>query len=134
MKKKLTFSLVVVLILTMAFGTVGASAAVPEEPTSFWITVYHFIKGDEIDLTRAAPVNIYVIRDGVTTQIVNLQYRQRFDATLPTGVYEFKFMDANTGMELLSCGTYDFVKGDIVHLQAHEQGPSRTPDCYVKID
>jgi hypothetical protein len=134
MKKKITFSLIVVLILTMVFGTIGASAAVPDEPSTFWISAYHFIKGDEIDLTRAAPVNIQVIKDGVTTQIVNLQYRQRFEATLPTGVYEFKFMDANTGEELFSCGTYDFVKGDIVHMQAHEQGPSRTPNCYVKID
>jgi hypothetical protein len=134
MKKKLTFSLLIVLILTMVFGAVGASAAVPEEPSTFWISVYHFVKGDEIDLTRAAPARILIVKDGVTIGVASMQYMQRMDATLPVGSYKFIFNDAKTGAELFTCGPYDFEKGDIVHMQAHEQGPSRTPDCYVKID
>jgi hypothetical protein len=134
MKKKLTFSLIIVLVLTMVFGTMGASAAVPEEPATFWITVYHFVKGDEIDLTRGAPARVLIVKDGVTIGVESLQYMQRMEATLPVGSYEFIFNDANSGAELFSCGPYDFVKGDIVHMQAHEQGPGRVPACYVKID
>jgi hypothetical protein len=134
MKKKLTFSLIVVLILTMVFGTVGASAAVPEEPETFWISIYHFVKGDEIDLAREAPARVLTVRDGVTIGIASMQYMQRMEATLPVGSYEFIFNDANTGAELFSCGPYDFVKGDIVHMQAHEQGEGRVPACYVKVD
>lgn len=134
MKKKLTFSLIVVLILTLAFGTVGASAAVPEEPATFWITIYHFVKGDEIDLTREAPARVLIVKDGVTIGVASLQYMQRMEATLPVGSYEFIFNDANTGAKLFSCGPYDFESGDIVHMQAHEQGEGRVPACYYKVD
>ena len=134
MKRKLSFTLMIVLILTLIFGTVGASAAVPEEPGTFWISAYHFVKGDEVDLTREAPVTILVVKDGVTIGVAGLQYRQRMEATLPVGSYEFVFNNALTGDELFTCGPYDFESGDKVHLQAHEQGPGRVIDCYVKID
>jgi hypothetical protein len=134
MKKKLTFSLIFVLILTMIFGTIGASAAVPGEPDTFWISAYHFVKGDEIDLTREAPARVLIVKDGVTIAVASLQYMQRLEATLPVGSYDFVFNNALTGEEMFTCGPYDFEKGDIVHMQAHEQGPGRTPDCYVKID
>ena len=134
MKKKLTFSLFVVLILTLVFGTIGASAQVPGEPDTFWISAYHFVKGDEIDLTRDAPARVLVVKDGVTVGVASLEYMQRMEATLPVGSYEFVFNNALTGEEMFACGPYDFESGDIVHMQAHEQGPGRTPDCYVKID
>jgi hypothetical protein len=86
------------------------------------------------DLTRAAPARVLIVRDGVTSGIVSLQYMQRMDATLQVGSYKFIFNDANTGKELFSCGPYKFVKGDVVHMQAHEQGEGRVPACYVKID
>ena len=134
MKKKLTFSLFLVLILTMIFGATGVLAAVPEEPSTFWISAYHFVKGDEVDLTREAPANVQFVKDGVTIGVARLQYMQRMEATLPVGSYEFVFNNALTGEELFTCGPYDFESGDIVHMQAHEQGPGRVLDCYVKID
>jgi hypothetical protein len=98
------------------------------------ISAYHFVKGDEIDLTREAPARVLIVKDGVTIAVASLQYMQRLEATLPVGSYDFVFNNALTGEEMFTCGPYDFEKGDIVHMQAHEQGPGRTPDCYVKID
>jgi hypothetical protein len=137
MKTKLSISILVVMILVMVFGAVGASAAVPEDPSTFWITHYYFVKGDElnddISMSRDDPVTVHIVKDGVTIGLATLQYRTRMEATLPVGSYDFVFYD-QTGAELFSCGSYDFESGDIVHMQAHEQGPGRAPDCYVKID
>jgi hypothetical protein len=134
MKKKLTFSLIFVLIITMIFGATGALAAVPDEPDTFWLSAYHFVKGDEVDLTREAPARVLINQDGVTIGVATLQYMQRMEATLPAGSYEFVFNNALTGEKMFTCGPYDFESGDIVHMQAHEQGPGRVLDCYVKID
>ncbi len=137
MKTKLSISIIVALVLVMVFGAVGVSAAVPDDPSTFWISHYYFVKGDElvddISLARDAPVTIHIVKDGVVISLATLQYRQRMDATLPVGSYDFVFYD-QTGAELFSCGPYDFESGDIVHMQAHEQGPGRVADCYVKID
>ncbi len=137
MKTKLSISILIVMILVMVFGAVGASAAVPEEPSTFWISHYYFVKGDElnddISMARDAPVTLHFVKDGVVIGLTTLQYRTRIEATLPVGTYDFVYYDA-TGAELFSCEGYEFAGGDVVHMQAHEQGPSRAPDCYVKID
>jgi hypothetical protein len=137
MKTKLSISILVALVLAMVFGAVGVGAAVPNDPSTFWISYYYFVKGDELDddinLSRDAPVTIHIVKDGVTIEIASLQYRQRVEATLPGGSYEFMYYD-ETGQELFGCGPYDFANGDVVHMQAHEQGPGRVADCYVKID
>lgn len=129
MKNKISIAILAALILTMVFGAVGVFAA--EEPTTFFISVYHFVKGDEIDLTREAPVRISVVKDGQTIAFLFMQYRQRVQADLPGGSYEFIFNDAETGSTLFTCGPYEIENGDHVRVQAHEQGPSRVPDCYV---
>lgn len=137
MKTKLSISILVAMVFAMVFGAVGVSAAVPDEPSSFWISHYYFVKADELDdelsLSRDAPVTIHMVKDGVTIGIASLQYRQRIEATLPVGSYDFKYYD-QTGMEIFTCGPFDFESGDVVHMQAHEQGPGRVADCYVKID
>jgi hypothetical protein len=129
MKKRITIAILAAMILALVFGAVGAMAAA--EPTTFFLSVYHFVKGDEIDLTQDAPVVVHVVKDGVTIALVPMVYRQRVQADLPGGSYEFMFNDAETGSTLFTCGPYDFVNGDHVQIQAHEQGPGRTPDCYV---
>ena len=137
MKTKLSISILVALVLAMVFGAVGVGAAVPNDPSTFWISAYYFVKGDElnddINLSRDAPVTLHIVKDGVTIGLATLQYQTRIEATLPVGSYDFVFYD-ETGAELFSCGSYDFANGDIVHMQAHEQGPGRVADCYVKID
>ena len=129
MKVRVTPIILVTLILTLVFGTVSVFAA--EEPTTFFISIYHNIKGDEIDLTREAPVNVSVVKDGQTVAFVSMQYRQRVQANLPGGDYELIFNDAETGDVLFTCGPYEFVNGDDVRMQVHEQGPGRVPDCYT---
>jgi hypothetical protein len=137
MKTKLTISILVAMVFAMVFGAVAVSAAVPEEPTTFWLSHYYFVKGDElnddISLSRDAPVTVHFVKDGAWIGLASLQYRQRVEATLPAGSYEFIFND-QTGAEIFTCGPYEFDGGDIVHMQAHEQGPGREPDCYTKID
>lgn len=131
MKKRISIAVLAALVLALVFGAVGVMAAA--EPTTFFISVYHFVKGDEIDLAQDAPVMISVVKDGVTIALVPMQYRQRFQANLPGGSYSFIFKDADTGSTLFTCGPYDFANGDDVHLQAHEQGVGRTPKCYEHI-
>jgi hypothetical protein len=131
MKKRISIAILAAMILALVFGAVGVMAA--GEPTTFFLSVYHFVKGDEIDLTQEAPVIIHVVKDGVTIGLVPMQYRQRFETNLPGGSYEFLFKDAETGSTLFTCGPYDFENGDHVQVQAHEQGPGRTPDCYEHV-
>lgn len=137
MKTKLSISILVAMVFAMVFGAVGVSAAVPEEPSTFWLSHYYFVKADELDedisFSRDAPVTVHMVKDGVWIGLATLQYRQRVEATLPAGSYEFVYTDP-TGAEIFTCGPYDFEGGDIVHMQAHEQGPGREPDCYTKID
>lgn len=134
MKNKLTFSILAALVLALVFSSLGAQIVfAQEEPTTFFLSAYHFVKGDEIGLTREAPVNISIIKDGQTIGIVHLEYRQRVQAELPGGIYELKFNDAETGATLFSCGPYDIANGDHVRLQAHEQGAGRVPTCYVSV-
>jgi len=133
MKKRISIAVLAALILALVFGAVGAMAA--GEPSTFFISIYHFVKGDEItgedfDLAIEAPMVIHVVKDGVTTALVPIQYRQRFQASLPGGSYEFIFKDAETGATVFTCGPYDFANGDHVQMQAHEQGAGRTPKCY----
>jgi hypothetical protein len=131
MKTKMSIAILATLILTLVLGAVTVFAA--EEPTTFFISVYHFVKGDEIGLTREAPVMIAVVKDGVTITYLSMEYRQRVEADLPGGEYEFIFHDANTFDTLFTCGPYEIENGDHVRVQAHEQGPGRTPDCYVRV-
>lgn len=137
MKGKLTISILVAMVLALVFGAVGVTAATPADPSTFWISAYYFVKGDELDddinLSRDAPVTVFIVKDGVTIGVASMQYRQRMETNLPGGSYEFIFND-ETGTEIFNCGPYDFANGDIVHMQAHEQGPGRVADCYVKID
>lgn len=118
--------------LTAAFGAYNVQAAGHEEPTSFNISVKHYVKGDEIDLPREAAVNIQVIWNGQTLAFLPMEYGDRVDANLPGGVYEFVFLDQASGAELFDCGPYTITNGDDVRVQAHEQGPGRIPTCYVK--
>ena len=129
MKGKISIAILVALILTLLLGAMSVVAA--GETTTFFITVKHYVKGDEIDLTRAAPVNIAVVKDGLTIAYLRMEYTQRVEANLPGGTYEFIFNDAISGDTLFTCGPYDFENGDNIHMQAHEQGPGRIPDCYV---
>jgi hypothetical protein len=122
-----------VLILTLVFGTVSAFAADGvEEPTTFNISVKHYVKGDEIGLTREAPVLIQVNRNGQTWTYLHMSYGSRVDAVLPAGIYNFTFLDAETGDTLFKCGAYLIEGGDDVRIQAHEQGPGRIPTCYAR--
>jgi hypothetical protein len=129
MKTKISIAILATLILTLVMGAVTVFA---QEPTTFFISVYHFLKGDEIDLSREAPVMIAVVKDGLTIDYLRMEYRQRVEADLPGGEYEFIFHDADTFDTLFTCGPYEFENGDDVRMQAHEQGPGRIPDCYVK--
>jgi hypothetical protein len=129
MKTKLSIAILVTLLLTLVMGAVTVFA---QEPTTFFISVYHFLKGDEIDLSREAPVMIAVVKDGLTIDYWRMEYRQRVDADLPGGEYEFIIHDAETFDTLFTCGPYEFENGDDIRMQAHEQGPGRIPDCYVK--
>ena len=134
MKKRISIAILAAMILALVFGAVGVMAA--GEPTTFFLSVYHFVKGDEIagedfDLAIEAPMAISVVKDGGTIAIVPMQYRQRFQTNLPGGSYEFVFKDVETGSTVFTCGPYDFANGDHVQMQAHEQGSGRVPDCYV---
>lgn len=131
MKKRISIAILAALILALVFGAVGVMAAA--EPTTFFLSVYHFVKGDEIDLAQDAPVMIHVIKDGQTIALIPMRYRQRIEANLPGGSYEFLFNDLTTGKTLFTCGPYDFANGDHVQVQAHEQGPGRAPDCYEHV-
>lgn len=133
MKSKLILlALLATFALTAAFSTFDVQAAGHEEPTSFAISVKHYVKGDEIDLPREAAVNIQVIWNGQTLAYLPMEYGDRVDANLPGGVYEFVFLDQASGAKLFECGPYAIINGDDVRVQAHEQGPGRTPACYVK--
>jgi len=133
MKVRLTIPILITLILTLVFGVVSVLAAEEDgEPTTFFISAYHYVKGDEIGLTREAPVRISVIKDGQLIAFLSLKYRQRAEAFLPGGVYEFVFNDAETGATLFTCGPYQIDNGDHIRMQAHEQGPGRVPKCYVR--
>lgn len=129
MKTKMSIAILATLILTLVMGAVTVFA---QEPTTFFISVYHFLKGDEIDLSREAPVMIAVVKDGLTIDYLRMEYRQRVEADLPGGEYEFIFQDADTFDTLFTCGPYEFENGDDIRMQTHEQGPGRIPDCYVK--
>ena len=131
-KLKLT-GVIGVLILILVFGTVSALAADGvEEPTTFNISVKHYVKGDEIGLAREAPVVIQVNRNGQTWTYLHMSYGSRVDAVLPAGIYNFTFIDTETGDTLFKCGSYLIEGGDDIRLQAHEQGPGRIPACYAK--
>ncbi len=124
-------ALLLALVLPLAFGVGGAQAAEHEDPTTFDISVKHYVKGDEIGLNREAPVSIQVIKDGRTLAYLYMEYMDRVDATLPVGEYTFNFMDPESGAKLFSCGPVE-LSGDSVRVQAHEQGPGRVPTCYAK--
>lgn len=128
-RNSLTIALLLALVMALTLGTMGALAAGHEDP-NFNISVKHYVKGDEIGLTREAPVNIQVIRNGTTIAYLYMKYMDRVDATLPDGTYTFNFLDAETGDRLFSCGPYALE--DDVRVQAHEQGPGRIPTCYPK--
>lgn len=135
MKGKIfAFSMVTVFILSMVFATGGAFAqeSQPGEPATFNIQVTHQIKGDEIGLSREAPVIVRVEKDGQILTYFHMQRFQRIDATLPGGLYMFTFLDQATTDELFTCGPYLMLNGTNVRLQAHEKGPGRVPDCYGK--
>lgn len=130
MKARITTAVLATLVLTLVFSAISAFAA--EAPTTFFISALHNVKGDEIGLTREAPVRIAVVKDGLTIAYLPLQYRERVEANLPGGTYELLFNDAETGETLFSCGPYEIKNGDDVRLQAHEQGPGRVPNCFVR--
>jgi len=129
MKSKISIAILAALILTLLLGAMSVVAA--GEPTTFFITLKHYIKGDEIDLTRNAPLNISVIKDGVAIKFFRMEYMQRVDANLPEGKYDFVFYDAMSGDILFKCSHYKFENGDNIHMQIHEQGAGRLPKCYV---
>jgi hypothetical protein len=54
------FFILIVFILTKIIGPMGASAVVPAEPATFWISADHFVKGEAIDLAREAPAVFHV--------------------------------------------------------------------------
>jgi hypothetical protein len=127
--KLLVIALLLALVMALTLGTMGVFAAGHEDP-NFRISVKHYVKGDEIGLTREAPVYIQVIKDGTTIAYIYMEYMDRVEATLPDGEYTFNFLDAGTGDQLFSCGPYDLE--DNTNVQAHEQGPGRIPKCYPK--
>ena len=130
--KLILIAILAAFALTAAFGAYNVQAAGHEEPTTFSISAYHYVKGDEIGLTREAPVFVQVIKDGQTLAYLPMQYMQRMEAELPAGVYSFNFLDQGSFTNLFSCGPYMIEGGDDIRLQAHEQGAGRIPTCYVK--
>lgn len=128
-RKSLSVALLLALVMALTLSTIGVLAAEHEDP-NFKISVKHYVKGDEIGLTREAPVNIQVIRNGTTLAFLYMEYMDRVEATLPDGEYTFNFLDAGTGDQLFSCGPYDLE--DNTNVQAHEQGAGRVPKCYPK--
>lgn len=128
-RNSLSFALLLALDMALTLGTMGVFAAGHEDP-NFRISVKHYVKGDEIGLTREAPVNIQVVKDSTTIAYLYMEYMDRVDATLPDGKYTFNFLDAGTGDQLFSCGPYDLEEN--VNVQAHEQGAGRIPTCYPK--
>jgi hypothetical protein len=132
MKARLSTAILATLILTLVFGVTSVLAAEDEGPTTFFISAFHNVKGDEIGLTREAPVRISVVKDEQIIAQIYMEYRQRVDAYLPGGDYEFIFNDADTGDTLFTCGPYKIDNGEDVRMQVHEQGPGRNPDCYVR--
>ena len=130
MKNKLLIAVLAAFVLSLAFS--GAVVA-QDEPTTFTLSAYHFVKGDEIDLTREAPVFVQVIKDGVVLAYVPMVYKQRIETVLPAGTYELNFLDQETFDRLFTCGPYEIDGGTVVKLQAHEQGVGRAPTCYVKV-
>ena len=130
--KLLLVALLVAFVIPLSFGAGSALAAGHEEPTTFSISAYHYVKGDEIGLTREAPVFVQVIKDGQTLAYLPMKYMQRMQAELPAGVYSFNFLDQGSFANLFSCGPYMIEGGDDIRLQAHEQGAGRIPTCYVK--
>lgn len=135
MKGKLfPFSIVTVLFLSLVFATGGAFAqeSQPVEPTTFNLQVAHEIKGDEIGLSKDAPVIVRVEKDGRVLTYFHMKRGQRIDATLTGGLYTLTFLDQVTADELFSCGPYLMLNGTNVRLQAHEKGAGRVPACYGK--
>jgi hypothetical protein len=131
--KIILIAILATFAMTLTFGAGGALAAGhTEEPSSFFISVKHFVKGDEIGLPREAAVNIQVIRNGQTLAYLPMEFRDRVDANLPGGEYEFIFLDQASGATLFECGPYMIENGDDVRVQAHEQGPGRIPTCFVR--
>jgi len=128
-KNWLMVAVAAMMVLAMLLSAQIALAAGHEDP-NFRISVKHYVKGDEIGLTREAPVNIQVVRNGTTIAYLFMEYMDRVDATLPDGTYTFYFLDAGTGDQLFSCGPYNLEED--VNVQAHEQGPGRVPTCYPK--
>lgn len=128
-RKSLSVALLLALVMALTLGTIGVLAAEHEDP-NFKLSVKHYVKGDEIGLTREAPVNVQVIRNGTTLAFIYMEYMDRVEATLPDGEYTFNFLDAGTGDQLFSCGPYDLE--DNTNVQAHEQGAGRVPKCYPK--
>lgn len=129
-RNSLVVALMLAWVMALTLGTMGVFAAEHEDPSTFKISVKHYVKGDEISLTREAPVNIQVVKDGTTLTYLFMEYQDRVEATLPVGEYTFNFLDAESGNLLFSCGPYDL--DDNVNVQAHEQGPGRIPTCYPK--
>jgi len=128
MKRRLFLvALLFAMVITLAFGTAFAA-----DETTFFISLKHNVKGDEIDLTREAPFLIQVSRDGQVWTYIHMQFHQRVDTYLPGGVYDMAFIDTQTGDTVFECGPYDFENGDDIRLQFHEQGAGREPRCYVK--
>jgi len=133
MKSKiLLVAIAAALVLPLAFGAGTALAAEHEGPTSFFISAYHYVKGDEIGLTREAPVFVQVVRNGQVLAYLPMKYMDRVDANLPGGTYTLNFLDQGSFAKLFSCGPYDIPNGADIRLQAHEQGAGRVPTCYVK--
>jgi hypothetical protein len=131
--KIILIAILAAFAMTLTFGAGSALAAEPsDDASSFFISVKHYVKGDEIDLPREAAVNIQVIWNGQTLAYLPMEYGDRMDANLPGGVYEFVFLDQASGAALFDCGPYLIKNGADVRVQAHEQGAGRVPTCYVK--
>ncbi|MFN2198720.1 MAG: hypothetical protein ACK2UW_21550 [Anaerolineales bacterium] len=134
MNKKLMIAVTLALILAFAFSTLALAqdGTTTEPPATFYMEVAHQVQGSELGLSKATPVIIGVARNGQPLAYVHMSYRDRVGVDLPAGEYQFTFTDADTGDLLFTCGPYDFGDYAQVRVQAHEKGPGRVPDCYVK--
>lgn len=93
----LVLTLLAVLGGALAAGTSNAKAASPSDDTNFHISVYHGINGKTLGLSKELPVVASVYKDGVWLTNIPLNFKDRFEANLPAGIYTIQVTSAEAG-------------------------------------
>jgi len=106
------------LVLPLFAGVKSASAAAPG---NFDLTVYHYVKGDEIGLSRELPVNIWVYKNGyLFAKLSGFEYKERINLELPAANYKImvESVELGTVIDSMTLGPVDIEEGSNLAIRA----------------